>query len=166
MSEMVASSSKLRQSHRTLPWGVRNSSARWPIPNCGWVWISNRSPSSCRHALTCPPASFSGIVQTCPPRGTNCRSSSQIRQRDGGSEVSGYEVPQVQQIWIGIEQPFITGAGKPRVGDTCCRLKQYSLGSIVKHPDRYENDMFVQWRRSQKPRQAFTTASQLFSESK
>ena len=24
-----------REGHRTLPRGVRNSSARWPIPNCG-----------------------------------------------------------------------------------------------------------------------------------
>ena len=67
-----------------------------------------------RHALTCPPASFSGVVRPVP-RGTNWRSSSQMRQRDGGSAVSGYEVPQAQQIWIGIEQPFITDAGKPRL---------------------------------------------------
>src|SRR5260221_4526674 len=127
MSEIVASSSKLRQSHRTLPWGVRNSSARWPMPNCGWVWISNRSPSSCRHALTYPPASLSGVVQTCPPRGTNWRSSSQIGQRDGGSEVSGYEVPQVQQMWIGIEQPFMTGAELTAAQEQSAPSNQYSL---------------------------------------
>src|SRR5258705_7067459 len=60
-----------------------------------------------------PARSLSGVVQTCPRGGTNWRSSSQIRQRGGGSAVSGYEVPQAQQMWIGIEHPFITGAGRP-----------------------------------------------------
>src|SRR5436309_9522178 len=64
----------------------------------------------------CPWASFSGVVQTCPPRGTNWRSSSQMRQRDGDSAASGYEVPQAQQIWIGIEQLYIAGAGKTAAG--------------------------------------------------
>jgi hypothetical protein len=49
---------------------------------------------------------LSGVVQTCPAGGTNWRSSSQIRQCDGGPAVSGYELPQAQQMWIGIEQPL------------------------------------------------------------
>jgi hypothetical protein len=65
--------------------------------------------------LTCPSASFAGVVQACPPRGTNWRSSSQIRQREGGSEAWGYEVPQVTQIWIGIEQLIKLPQSQPRL---------------------------------------------------
>ncbi len=33
----VAASKSEMQSHNTLPPGVRNSSARWPMANCGCV---------------------------------------------------------------------------------------------------------------------------------
>ena len=37
MSVTVAASSSEMQSHRMLPPGVRTSSARWPMANCGWL---------------------------------------------------------------------------------------------------------------------------------
>src|SRR5436305_15299559 len=100
MSAIVASSISDRQSHRILPSDVCNSSARWPIANCGWVWISNSFGSSCRHALTWRAASAFGLVQAWPERGTYCRSSSQIGQDCDGAVVSGNDVPQVAQMWI------------------------------------------------------------------
>lgn len=39
---MVVSSSKVRQSHRTLPWVVLTRIARWPIANLGVVIMDQR----------------------------------------------------------------------------------------------------------------------------
>ena len=88
ISSTVASSTKAMQSQRTFPAGVRTRSARCPIAKLGIVWISNRSGSSCRHALTWLAPNSSGVVQACPVRGTYCRASSQTGQQAGGDGAS------------------------------------------------------------------------------
>jgi hypothetical protein len=91
----VASSSRLMQSHSTLPCGVQTSSARWPMPNAGTVPMPSNPGSCSRQALVWFCRNAAGVVQRWPPGGTYCRSSSQIRQPAGGRSAGGNWVPQV-----------------------------------------------------------------------
>src|SRR5690348_865334 len=98
MRETVASSSIAMQSHRIFPFGVRISSARWPMAKFGWV-PTPITPGSCwRQALNARAASDFSVVQLWPVAGTYCRSSSQIAHCAGGLSLGAYCVPQAVQM--------------------------------------------------------------------
>src|SRR6516162_2320732 len=94
----VASSIKARQSHSTLPAGVRARIARWPMPNAGVVSMVVRPAARRRNLLLCALRSLSSVVQDWPDAGTNCRSSVQIKHASGGALEGKYWVPQAVQM--------------------------------------------------------------------
>ena len=81
----VASSISARQSHSTLPAGVRARIARWPMPNAGVASMVVSPAARRRNLLLCAFRSLSSVVQDWPDAGTNCRSSVQIRHTSGGA---------------------------------------------------------------------------------
>ena len=63
----------------------------------GRLRVMPMMPGSCRRqALKFLTRSASSVVQPCPARGTNWRSSSQMTQPDRGASLGGYCVPQAQ----------------------------------------------------------------------
>ncbi len=79
-----AGSSSGTQSHRTLPFGVRTSSARWPMAKCGSTPMPISPGSSKRIELRLVSRSLSCVVHCWPVALTYCRSSSQMAQAAGG----------------------------------------------------------------------------------
>jgi hypothetical protein len=73
------------QSHKTFPFGVQTTSARWPIAKAGCVPMPITPGSYSRYELKCPAASAANVVQVCPRGGTYCRSSSQMRHSSGAA---------------------------------------------------------------------------------
>src|SRR5436853_2604904 len=98
----VARSIRAMQSHRMLPWDVRKSWARWPMPKAGNVVIEIRFGSSSRMAFMLRWASVSSVIQLWPAGVTYCRSSLQIGHAGGGFSLGAYCVPHVVQMKAGM----------------------------------------------------------------
>ena len=103
---MEASSTRVTQSHITLPCGVCTTSARWPMAICGRVSTATRPGSSSETWFCRPSAMKSASVAHCWPfQPTYWRSSSQIGQRAGGCSLGAYCTPQVRQMKASIVSP-------------------------------------------------------------
>src|SRR6266700_2051573 len=92
---IVASSSRVMQSHSRLPSAVRTRSARWPIANEGSVPVTPGSSSSIR--LAWPSRRASSVVHRWPSQPTYWRPSSQTGQRAGGDDEGANWTPHVTQ---------------------------------------------------------------------
>src|SRR5215470_3825901 len=101
----VASSISEMQSHRMLPSGVHNSSARCPIANLGVVPMPIRPGSYWRNPLWWVIRSRANVVHDCPSGGMNWRSSWHTGHWAGGVSLGGYCVPQLEQMNAGIVFP-------------------------------------------------------------
>ena len=94
----TASSSSERQSHNTLPFGVRRNKARCPMANCDSMPMPINPGSLAFREFRSVIRSFSRVVRCCPVFLTSWRSSSQMPQATGVWSHSAYCVPQVVQI--------------------------------------------------------------------
>src|SRR5688572_18673191 len=115
----VSSSTRLTQSHSTLPAGVSISSARCPMAKLGSTPMA-RTPSSSFSTTLWSPASSSIVVQPCPAQRTYCRSSSQTTQDLGGASLAAYWTPHCTHMkWVmkasdrGSRVPAIGGFRQP-----------------------------------------------------
>src|SRR5262245_55607325 len=95
------------QSHRTLPFAVCTSSARWPMAKCGSTPMPVSLGSSNRIELRCVSRILSSVVHCWPVTLRYCRSSWHTAQTGGGCSPSACCVPQVVQMKFGIQaSPF------------------------------------------------------------
>src|SRR4051794_30883564 len=150
IAAMLASSTRVTQSHMTLPWGVWTSSARCPMATGGRVSMAVRPGSSSYRWFWRPSAwSAARVVHCWPFQPTYCRSSSQIGQRSGGCSLGAYWTPQVRQMnasmltppLIGMSRHGATpeaGAASAWTGDVAQRVAVQSARQDVVHDRRAE----------------------------
>ena len=119
----TAGSSKDTQSHRTLPFGVRTSSARWPMAKCGSTPMPVSPDSSKRIEFRLVRRSLSCVVHCWPVTLRYCRSSWQTAQAAGGCSLSACCVPQVVQMKFGIRRhrPFLAASSSSITASSVCR---------------------------------------------
>src|SRR4051794_28535241 len=115
------------------------------MATAGSTPIPIRSVSSSRTTFAWSAASSAMVVHCWPPHPTYWRSSSQMAQCAGGSDVSACWTPQVTQIQAGMPDTVVPGGGPPpgsapegRIAARGCAVLEVAgeLPAVVRAVDR------------------------------